>query len=231
MRRADRLFQLVQILRNKRLITARDLAERLEVSERTIYRDIHDLSLSGVPVEGEAGVGYHLRYSLDIPPLMFNAAEIEALVVGARMVTAWGGKELGQSAQSVLDKVTAVIPEELHHYLQESKLFALRYGPRADIENTLDSCRHAIDQRRLIKIDYRRADDQPSQRTIKPLGLYFWGNVWTLAGWCELRNDFRSFRLDRMQQFETLERQFDDTPGQALTDFVEMMQAECDATE
>ena len=103
MRRADRLFQLVQILRNKRLVTARELAERLEVSERTIYRDIQDLSLSGVPVEGEAGVGYHLRYSLDIPPLMFSAAEIEALVVGARMLKAWGGSELGRSAQSVLD--------------------------------------------------------------------------------------------------------------------------------
>ena len=81
MRRADRLFQLVQILRNKRLVTARELAERLEVSERTIYRDMQDLSLSGVPLEGEPGVGYHLRYSLDIPPLMFSAAEIEALGV------------------------------------------------------------------------------------------------------------------------------------------------------
>lgn len=102
MRRADRLFQLVQILRNKRLVTARELAERLEVSDRTIYRDIQDLSLSGVPVEGEAGVGYHLRYSLDIPPLMFTAAEIEALVVGARMLKAWGGSELGSSAQCVM---------------------------------------------------------------------------------------------------------------------------------
>ncbi len=231
MRRADRLFQLVQILRNKRLITARDLAERLAVSERTIYRDIQDLSLSGVPVEGEAGVGYHLRYSLDIPPIMFSATEIEALVVGARMVTAWGGKELGQSAQSVLDKVTAVIPDELQHHLEESKLFALRYGPRVDIETTLDECRHAIDQRYLVKINYQRADDELSQRKIKPLGLYFWGSVWTLAGWCELRNDFRSFRLDRIQHIEILDQQFNDQPGQSLEDFVNMMQAECDLDE
>jgi predicted DNA-binding transcriptional regulator YafY len=138
MRRADRLFQIVQILRNKRLVTAKMLAERLEVSERTIYRDIQDLSLSGVPVEGEAGVGYHLRHTLDIPPIMFTAEEIEALVIGARMVKTWAGSELGQSAQSVLDKITAVIPGELKHHIDQSLLFALRFGKREDIDIFLD---------------------------------------------------------------------------------------------
>ena len=225
MRRADRLFQLVQILRNKRLVTARELAERLEVSERTIYRDIQDLSLSGVPVEGEAGVGYHLRYSLDIPPLMFSAAEIEALVVGARMLKAWGGSELGSSAQSVLDKVHAVIPAELHHHLQSSRLFAMRFGVREDLETTLDTCRHAIAARRYLLLDYQRADQESSQREVKPLGLFFWGNVWTLTAWCELRNDFRTFRLDRISQLDTLPRTFDELPGQTLTDFVTLMQS------
>ncbi len=145
MRRADRLFQIVQILRNKRLITARDLAERLEVSECTIYRDIQDLSLSGVPVEGEAGVGYHLRYSLDIPPIIFNADELESLVVAIRMLKVWGGSELGSSAQSVLDKVQAVIPQELREHIDDSKLFALRFGDRKDIDVTLDTCRSAIE--------------------------------------------------------------------------------------
>ena len=224
MRRADRLFQLVQILRNKRLVTARELAERLDVSERTIYRDIQDLSLSGVPVEGEAGVGYHLRYSLDIPPLMFTAAEIEALVVGARMLKAWGGSELGSSAQSVLDKVQAVIPAELHRHLEESRLFAMRFGTRQDLESTLDVCRHAIAQRRYLRLDYQRADTECSVREVKPLGLYFWGKVWTLTAWCELRHDFRTFRLDRIRWLETLEHTFEDMVGQRLSDFIALMQ-------
>ena len=225
MRRADRLFQLVQILRNKRLVTARELAERLEVSERTIYRDIQDLSLSGVPVEGEAGVGYHLRYSLDIPPLMFTAAEIEALVVGARMLKAWGGNELGSSAQSVLDKIHAVIPAELHRHLEDSRLFAMRFGVREDLETTLDTCRHSIAARRYLRLDYQRADHECSERDVKPLGLFFWGNVWTLTAWCELRADFRTFRLDRIRWLETLEQTFEELPGQRLADFLAMMQA------
>ena len=228
MRRADRLFQIVQILRNKRLVTARELAQRLEVSERTVYRDIQDLSLSGVPIEGEPGVGYHLRYSLDIPPLMFTAAEIEALVVGARMLKAWGGAELGSSAQSVLDKVQAVIPAELHRHLEESRLFAMRFGTRQDLEFTLDICRHAIAQHRYLRLDYQRADTECSVREVKPLGLYFWGNVWTLTAWCELRHDFRTFRLDRIRWLETLEHTFEDMAGQRLSDFIALMQCQND---
>ena len=230
MRRADRLFQLVQILRNKRLITAHDLAERLEVSERTIYRDIQDLSLSGVPIEGEAGVGYHLRYSLDIPPLMFNAAELEALLVGARMVKTWGGKELGQSAQSVLDKIQAVIPKELKNHLDDSKLFALRFGTRDDIEVTLDTCRNAIAQQNYLFIDYQRADDKTSQRKIKPLGLFFWGNTWTLTAWCELRNGFRNFRLDRILHLEILKEFYEEQTGQRLDDFITLQKSQCNSS-
>jgi predicted DNA-binding transcriptional regulator YafY len=215
----------VQILRNKRLVTARELAGRLEVSERTIYRDIQDLSLSGVPVEGEAGVGYHLRYSLDVPPLMFTAAEIEALVVGARMLKAWGGAELGGSAQSVLDKVHAVIPDELRHHLDGSKLFAPRFGLREDLESTLDECRNAIGRKCYLHLAYQRADGVASEREVKPLGLFFWGNVWTLTGWCELRDGFRNFRLDRIRQLQVLDKTFDELPGQRLADFFAMMQA------
>lgn len=230
MRRADRLFQIVQILRNKRLVTAKALAERLAVSERTIYRDIQDLSLSGVPVEGEAGVGYRLRHTLDIPPIMFNAEEIEALVIGARMVKTWGGSELGQSAQSVLDKIIAVIPTELKHHIEDSLLFSLRFGKREDIDHTLDICRKAATQKHFLQLNYRRADGETSQRRIRPLGLYFWGNVWTLVGWCELRSDFRHFRLDRMQSIALVEEEtFADEQGQTLTDFLRKMEnSDCD---
>lgn len=223
MRRADRLFQIVQILRNRRLVTAKALAERLEVSERTIYRDIQVLSLSGIPIEGEAGVGYALRHGLDIPPIMFSAAELEALVVGARMVKTWGGTELGRSAQSVLDKVAAVVPAELRDRLDRSKLFALRFSRRDDLDVTLDICRKALDDKRVLHLDYRRGDGEFSQRRIRPLGLYFWGNVWTLVGWCELRGDFRNFRLDRIEHAEVLDEPFTEDPGQTLQDFIRRM--------
>ncbi|QPK62419.1 YafY family transcriptional regulator [Methylomonas sp. LL1] len=223
MRRADRLFQIVQILRNKRLVTAKALAERLEVSERTIYRDIQDLSLSGVPIEGEAGVGYRLRHTLDIPPIMFSLDEIEALVVGARMAKTWAGTELGYSAQSALDKITAVIPAELRDKIEDSKLFSLRFTPRRDLDVNLDICRKAIDAKRLLRLCYCRADGEQSLRSIRPLGLYFWGNVWTLVGWCELRDDFRNFRLDRIQNIEPDSATFTDVEGQSLQDFVKRM--------
>jgi predicted DNA-binding transcriptional regulator YafY len=226
MRRADRLFQIVQILRNKRLVTAKALAERLEVSERTIYRDIQDLSLSGVPVEGEAGVGYRLRHSMDIPPIMFNADEIQALVVGARMAKAWAGTELGYSVQSALDKITAVIPAELRNNIEDSKLFSLRFSQREDLDIHLDICRKAIDDKHLLQMNYCRADGEQSQRRIRPLGLYFWGNVWTLVGWCELRDDFRHFRLDRVQALQAEDATFTDAEGQSLEDFVRRMHCE-----
>lgn len=227
MRRADRLFQIVQILRNKRLVTAHDLAERLQVSQRTIYRDIQDLSLSGVPVEGEAGVGYHLRYSLDVPPLMFHADELEALVVAARMLKVWGGKELGKSAKSALDKIEAVIPEELQCQLNHSKLFTLRFDSREDLESTLDICHQAVNAQHYLKIHYVTAEQQRSIRKIKPLGLFFWGKVWTLTAWCKLREDFRSFRLDRIEQLDLLPEQFSDCPGETLKDYMDSMRENC----
>ncbi len=226
MRRADRLFQIVQILRNKRLVTAKMLAERLEVSERTIYRDIQDLSLSGIPVEGEAGVGYMLRHTLDIPPIMFTAEEIEALVIGARMIKTWGGKELASSTQSALDKITEVIPAELKENIEKSKLFSIRFSEREDIDITLDICRKAVNLKHFLSFNYCRADGEYSTRRIRPLGLYFWGNVWTLAGWCELRDDFRNFRLDRIQKIKFENDSFVDEQGQSLADFISRMSCE-----
>ncbi len=223
MRRADRLFQIVQYLRNHRLATARALAARLQVSERTIYRDIQDLSLSGVPIEGEAGVGYHLRYTLDIPPLMFNADELQALAVGARLVKSWGGAELGCFAQAALDKISAAIPNELSAKIDSSKLFALRFSPREDLDVNLDLCRKAIDAKCLLAMTYCRADGEINNRQVRPLGLYFWGDVWTLVGWCELRDTFRHFRLDRIQALRMTSERFTDAQGQSLQDFMRLM--------
>ena len=223
MRRADRLFQIVQILRNRRTVTAAYLAERLEVSERTIYRDIQDLSLSGIPIEGEAGVGYMLRHSVDIPPLMFNEDEIQAIVLGARMVKTWGGKALAQAAQQAIDKVEGVLPESLKHLTTDSHVYALPYEFGDASFANLDELRVAINKKLSVQFDYVRNDGTASQRKVNPLALYFWGKVWTLTSWCHLRQGFRNFRIDRMSNIASFDKPFVELPGQTLDDYIEIM--------
>jgi predicted DNA-binding transcriptional regulator YafY len=198
MRRADRLFDILQSLRGGRLVTARMLAQRLEVSERTIYRDIADLQASGVPIDGEAGVGYLLRAGFDLPPLMFNEAEIEAVAFGLRMAAAWGGERMAASANEALVKVEVVLPEALASRLRETRLYAVPGLVMSDEDRRrLDLIHDAINARRRLAVIYASASGERSERLIRPLGLYYWGRVWTLAAWCELRMAFRTFRPDR----------------------------------
>ena len=217
MRRADRLFRLVEILRSKRLATGSWLAEQLGVSLRTLYRDIADLSLSGVPIEGEAGVGYRLRYRMDVPPLLFDPAELEALLVGSRMVQAWGDGDLAQAATAALAKIHNVLPELLRREAQQAQLFIpLQTGDRP---HHLTELRRAVRKRRIVRMAYAREDGAASERTLGPLGLFFWGRNWTLVGWCLLRNGFRHFRVDRVQQLVVSDETFPDQAGRRLSDF------------
>ena len=220
MRRADRLFQIVQLLRKRKVVTAGWLANRLEVSERTIYRDIADLVATGTPIDGEAGVGYTLRPGYDLPPLMFDRGEIEALVLGARVVESFGDPELGRSARSALDKVESVLPKERAGEISKSRLYAPRLGRSARLASTLLPVRTALSEQKKLRIAYERADGGKSRRTVWPLGTFFWGRSWTLAAWCELREDFRNFRLDRMQAVEVLGDCFDPEPGRSLRDYL-----------
>ncbi|MEZ5910849.1 MAG: YafY family protein [Paracoccaceae bacterium] len=199
MRRADRLFQIVQYLRGGRLWTARKLAERLEVSERTIYRDIADLVGSGVPVEGEAGVGYVMRAGYDLPPLMFNRAEIAALVAGARMMRSFGGADMALAAEEALSKIEAVLPEALRASAAGVAIDAHDAGALSAADRAMvDRLDRATAAQEKVALCYRDADGQTTARTVRPLGLWFWGKVWTLIAWCELRDDFRMFRIDRI---------------------------------
>ncbi len=223
MRRADRLFQIVQILRNRRSVTAAYLAERLEVSIRTIYRDIQDLSLSGIPVEGEAGVGYMLRHSLDVPPLMFNEDEVQAIVLGARMVKTWGGPALSLAAQQAIEKIEGALPQDLKHLTTESHIYAIPYDFGEASMDNMEQIREAINSKLGISFDYERRDRAKSHRKVNPLALYFWGKVWTLTGWCHLRDDFRNFRIDRMSNIASTKLPFIDAPGQSLYDYIELM--------
>lgn len=219
MRPADRLFQIVLLLGRGRVVTARALAERLEVSERTIYRDIQDLMTSGVPVEGEAGVGYVLRRGYQIPPLMFDEQELEALLFGAEVAKTWGDPAMGQAADRILAKVDAVLPDRLRPALESQRLVVPDIGIAGRSSEMLGEVRDAINRRMRVFLDYRDVEEKASERIVWPLTLAYWGKTWTLGAWCELRQAFRSFRIDRIADANVLNSQFPDEPGRRLDDY------------
>jgi predicted DNA-binding transcriptional regulator YafY len=220
MRRADRLFQLVQLLRVRRMATGQQLASELCVSTRTVYRDIRDLQTSGVPVRGEAGVGYRLENGYELPPLTFTTGELEGLVLGARIVSAWGDRELASAVRSAMTKIEAVVPKALRQVLLDTALYAPDYHKPRGMAQHLALLRRAIGERRKLGVRYVRADGADSQRVLRPLALYFWGNKWTLAAWCELRGDYRSFRPDRIGEIELLEAVFEPDDAVSLAGFL-----------
>ena len=225
MRRADRLFQIVQHLRGGRLLTARKLAETLEVSDRTIYRDIADLQASGVPIDGEAGVGYVMRAGFHLPPLMFTRDEIVSLVAGARLVQAWGGAAMAHAAEEALVKIAAVLPEAEKARAAAVEIHAMSWEMTPELRDRVDAIERAVERRKRLALSYVDAVGTPTERTVHPLGLLFWGKVWTLAAWCELRTDFRMLRLDRIQAMDEAEG-FKPEPGKTLADFYRAMECQ-----
>ncbi len=217
------------MLRSGRLRTARALAERLQVSERTIYRDVRDLQLNGQPIEGEAGVGYTLRREFDLPPLMFTPEELTALVLGARLVKAWGGAESVAAASAALARIEAVLPPALAERLDSIMLYAPGFKLPQAQRKLIDKLHAACLSCHAVEFAYLRLDGAGSERTVRPLALYFWGGVWTLVAWCELRKDFRSFRVDRIAECRVLERVFEQKKGQRLSDYLRTV--ERDVTE
>ena len=221
MRRADRLFRLVHFLRARRFATSGQIARELAVSKRTVYRDVADLQGSGVPIRGEAGVGYRLERGYELAPLIFTSDELAGLVLGARIVAAWGDPDLGEAVASAMTKVEAVLPEALRRIVLETPLFAPGRPWASAMAGEVALLRRAIGERRLVHFQYGREDGTESERDARPLGLYFWGRKWTLAAWCELRADYRSFRPDRMRDLVLLDRSFDpDADGISLAGFV-----------
>ncbi len=225
MRRGDRLFQVVQLVRGRRLSTAQFIAQRLEVSLRTVYRDVADLQAQGVPIEGEAGVGYRMRAGFDLPPLMFTHAEAQALVAAVRMAQPRLDGALAAAAEAALSKVLAVLPAAARAAAESLAV----YAPAAGLEPTtrvhLQALRVAAENRQKVFLRYVDLEEAPSERTVRPLGCFFWGAVWTLAAWCELRQDFRSFRVDRIVALEERGGQFRDEPGKTLADLLRAIQA------
>lgn len=225
MRRADRLFQIVQFLRGGRLVTAAQLAEKLEVSERTIYRDIVDLQSTGVPIEGEAGVGYVMRSGFDLPPLMFSRDEIVALVAGARMVRAWGGASMARAAEEALVKIEAVIPDSAKSKIDDARIFAPPHAITDQVRALIDKLEASVDRREVLAFDYEDEQGRSTTRQVEPLGLWFWGKVWTLVAWCRLRDDFRMFRLDRIVELSKTGETYKPLPERSLATCLRQVEA------
>ena len=218
MRRADRLFQLVQLVRGRRLSTAGFIAGRLEVSVRTVYRDVADLQRQGVPIEGEAGVGYRMRAGFDLPPLMFSRDEAQALVAAVRVAQPRLDAALAQSAEAALSKILSVLPAAARAAAESLAVYAPPVGLDEATRARLEQLRVAAEGRQAIRIRYLDLGGVRTERRLRPLGSFCWGSVWTLAAWCELRQDFRSFRVDRIEALEVLPERFRDEPGKTLVD-------------
>lgn len=209
MRRADRLFDIIQTLRAAaRPLTAATIAESLEVTPRTIYRDIAALQASRVPIEGARGLGYVLRRGYDLPPLMFTAEEIDAIAVGARHVRRLRDPRLQAAAESVLTKVTAVVPEGLRVYLREAPFYVSEGSVPAPTGIDLAALREAIHSARKIAIAYVDEQGRRTDRVIRPIAMAYYVDVTVVAAWCELRRDFRHFRADRIAAARLLDDRF-----------------------
>ena len=226
MRRADRLFQIVQLIRGRRLTTATFLAQRLEVSDRTVYRDVADLQRQGVPIEGEAGVGYRIGAGFDVPPLMFTHDEAAALVASARMAQGWVDPAMARDIETALCKILSVLSPAARVSAESLAIYAPAYALDDGTRARLQTLREAVQSRQKLRMDYRDVNGAPSQRIVRPLGCFYWGKVWTFSAWCELRQDFRGFRIDRIDHIEVLPERFRDEPGKTLAELLRRLQEE-----
>lgn len=220
MRRADRLFALVQLIRGRRLSTATWLAGRLEVSPRTVYRDVADLQYQGVPIEGEAGVGYRLGRGFELPPLMFTPDEARALAMATQMARQWLDPAMALAAGDAMSRVMSVLPAVTRMEVENMPVAAPGSGLDAAVAKKLQTLREASQKRHVVTLAYLDLREQSTQREVWPLGSFYWGKVWTLAAWCEARQGFRNFRVDRIQSMSVLPKRFPAQAGRTLADFL-----------
>lgn len=226
MRRTDRLFDLIQLLRDGRLHRASDLAERMEVSVRTIYRDMDTLVASGIPVEGERGVGYILRAPVFMPPMALTQVELEALHLGAALVRQTADAELQDAATRVLTKVDQAMPNPMFGALDGfgKEIFA---APAVEASfELMPLIRRAIRERLVLAIEYNALNGNRTRRRIRPLQMEYWGRAWTMTGWCETREDFRVFRIDRIEACLETGDSFVEEDGKDLATYLQRFVAE-----
>ena len=220
MRRADQLFQLTLLLGRGRILTGDHLALRLHVSRRTVYRDIRDLCASGVPIEGEPGVGFRMRRGFQVPPMMFTEEELQALVFGARLVQSCADEGLHQAADALLAKVDAVLPAHLKPKLELPGLLVPDFLVSTEVKHTLRELRGAISDRRRVSFRYTQGDGVTVDITLRPLCLRYVGGTWTMGGWSEGEAAFRVFRIYRIAELNIKQDRFAPERGRDLTDYL-----------
>jgi predicted DNA-binding transcriptional regulator YafY len=221
MRRADRLFDIIQTLRTAaRPTTAAALAEKLEVTVRTIYRDIAALQASRVPIEGAAGLGYVLRRGFDLPPLMFTTDEIDAIAVGVRLLRRLRDPKLQTAAESVLGKITVVVPQQLRAQLAEAPYYVSDGSAPTAPGIDLSELRSAIHDARKMAIAYIDEVGRQTRRTIWPLAMAYYVDVTLIGAWCELRSDYRHFRVDRIASARLLDERFPPDNGRLMAEWL-----------
>ena len=217
MRRTDRLFDIIQTLRvAARPMTAATLAEHLEVNIRTVYRDIATLQARRIPIEGAAGIGYVLRRGFDLPPLMFTADEIDAISVGARLVRRLRDPGLQDAADSVLAKVATVLPDGLRSGVMSAPFYVSDGDAETPTGIDLSDVRYAIRETRKLRITYADAAGRRSNRTIWPIAMAYYVDVTLIGAWCELREDYRHFRVERIVTSTLLEERFSGDGGRLM---------------
>ena len=220
MRRSDRLFDIIQRLRTASgPVTAAALAADLEVTPRTVYRDIATLQARRVPIEGAAGIGYLLRRGFDLPPLMFTIEEIEAIAVGARMVRRLRDPKLQEAAEGVLAKVTVVLPDALRASLAASPIFVSEGDAVAAEGVDMAELRGAIRASRKLHIAYADEESRRTHRTIWPIAMAYYVDVTLVGAWCELRADYRNFRVERIRSSRVLDEHFDQENGRLFREW------------
>ena len=229
MRRTDRLFELIQILRDGRLHRGKDLADRLGISVRTLYRDMDTIIASGIPVEGERGLGYMMTAPITLPPLNLTLTELEALHLGLSVVTKAADEDLQKAADTLSAKVDAVLPEDRSAPASGWGFAVYPFAEAARGFVHMAPLRAAIRSRRKIDITYAAPGKTDTARRVRPLQMEYWGRVWTLTGWCELRNDFRVFRVDRIQTLDISFDTFEEEPGKTLADYLDQMELDSEA--
>ncbi|HZU91074.1 MAG TPA: YafY family protein [Stellaceae bacterium] len=230
MRRADRLFDIIQTLRTAaHPVTAAALAAKLEVTPRTVYRDIAALQARRVPIEGAAGIGYVLRRGFDLPPLMFTGEEIDAIAVGVRLLHRLRDPKLQRAAESVLEKLAAIVPPALQPHLANAPYYVSDGSAPAIAGIDLSELRRAIHEARKMWIAYVDERDRHTHRTIWPLGLAYYVDVTLIGAWCELRGDFRHFRVDRVLASRLLDERYPAENGRIAAEWLALRKEKPDA--
>lgn len=236
MNRVDRLHAILVHLQSKKKVTAQEIADRFELSLRTVYRDIKALDEAGVPIIGEAGIGYSVMEGYRLPPILFTKDEASSLLLGAKLVQRFTGQSDRRNFETAMFKVKAVLRSSDKDFVEEldSRIVIRMHPTHAQNETELHMSvlRQSLVERRVIRIRYYSAyKEEATEREVEPIGLLYYSLSWHLIGWCRLRRDYRDFRLDRIRQISLLDDVFNDSPHPSLQEYMQQLRSEQELTE